>query len=445
VCRSLPIPRTGTRADPGADLAKPKAPAGLSLRLTAADRLQIVLTGASFAPLSPSDVADPRDRALANRLITTALRYHGPISRLIGDLLERGLPKKSGRFEAVLRLSLGQLLFLPDAGDHSALFLAGEAMRADPKSQHLIKLMNGVLREAQRRRDSVEIKASTLFPPGLMQMWRMAYGAEAVEAFGRALLEGAPLDLTLKGDDPGLGAAPVLADTVRLVERDRAVDQLPGYADGRFWVQDAAAAIPARLLRIEPGARVLDLCAAPGGKTAQLIKSGYRVTALDRDPARVDRLTRNLARLAYSAEILTVDAADYAPVTPFDGILLDAPCSATGTFRRHPEVVWHRNEADIAGRVALQQRLISQAVSCLNPGGVLIYCVCSLEPQEGELQAEWAIAQGLKVLPISAQELDGWAAPVTKDGFLRTHPGLTVPGEKGGTLDGFFIARFQRP
>lgn len=426
-------------------MAKPKAPAGLSLRLTAADRLQSVLKGASFSPLSPSEVADPRDRALGNRLITTALRYHGPISRLIGELLERGLPKKSGRFEAMLRLSLGQLLFLPDVGEHSALFLAGEAMRADPKSQHLIKLMNGVLREAQRRRASVEVKASTLFPPGLMQMWRMAYGSEAVEAFGRALLEDAPLDLTLKSDDPGLNAAPVMADTVRLVERDRPVDQLPGYAEGRFWVQDAAAAIPARLLTLAPGARVLDLCAAPGGKTAQLAKAGYQVTALDRDPARIDRLRRNLARLGYAAEIVVADAVEYTPSAPFDGILLDAPCSATGTFRRHPEVAWHRDEADIAGRVVLQQRLITRAVSCLNPGGVLVYCVCSLEPQEGERQAEWAITQGLTVYPISARELDGWAAPVTKDGFVRTHPGLTVPGEKGGTLDGFFIARFRRP
>jgi 16S rRNA (cytosine967-C5)-methyltransferase len=426
-------------------LAKPKDPAGLSLRLAAADRLQIVLKGASFSPLSASEIADSRDRALGNRLITTALRYHGPISRLIGDLLERGLPKKSGRFEPVLRLSLGQLLFLPDVGEHSALFLAGEAMRADPRTQHLIKLMNGVLREAQRRRDSVEVNASSLFPPGLLQMWRMAYGSEAVEAFGRALLEGAPLDMTLKADDPGLGAAPVMADTVRLVERDRSVDQLPGYAEGRFWVQDAAAAIPARLLRLGNGARVLDLCAAPGGKTAQLIKAGYQVTALDRDPARVERLQQNLARLNYSAEIVVADAAEYAPAARFDGVLLDAPCSATGTLRRHPEVVWHRDAADIAGRVSVQQRLISHAISCLNPGGVLVYCVCSLEPQEGELQAEWALAHGLEIYPIAAEELDGWAAPVTKDGFLRTHPGLTVPGEKGGTLDGFFIARFRRP
>jgi 16S rRNA (cytosine967-C5)-methyltransferase len=425
-------------------LAKSKEAAGLKLRLIAADRLQAVLKGASFSPFTAAEIADPRDRALGNRLVTTAFRYHGPISKLVDTLLARGLPKKSGRFGAILHLSLGQLLFLPDAGDHSALFLAGEAMRADPKSQHLIKLMNGVLREAQRRRDSIMLDASALFPRPLLEVWRDAYGEAAIEAFARALLDGAPLDLTLKAGDPGLGASPVLADTVRLVDRDRSVDQLAGYAEGAFWVQDAAAAIPARLLKLAAGARVLDLCAAPGGKTAQLVKAGYEVTAVDRDPSRVERLRQNLGRLDFGAAIVTADAADYMPEIPFDGVLLDAPCSATGTFRRHPEVVWHRDPADIASRIALQQKLILKARDSLKPGGILVYCVCSLEPQEGERQAEWATAQGLDPLPINATELDGWAAPVTKDGTVRTHPGLIVPGEKAGTLDGFFVARFRR-
>ena len=421
-----------------------KQATGLALRLVAADRLQTVLKGQSFAPFGAGEIADARDRSLANRLVTTALRYHGPITQLLDTLLARGLPKKSGRFEAVLRLSLGQLLFLPDLGEHSALFLAGEAMRADQRTQHLIKLMNGVLREAQRRRDDVVVNAETLFPAPLLATWRAAYGDAAVEAFGRALLEGAPLDLTLKAPIAGLEAAPVLGDTVRMVERDRSVDQLPGYAEGQFWVQDAAAAIPARLLNLAPGARVLDLCAAPGGKTAQLIKAGYAVTALDRDPARVERLRHNLDRLGYTAELVTADALDYRPEGGFDGVLLDAPCSATGTFRRHPEVAWHRQPADIAGRVALQRRLLAHAAACLNPGGTLVYCVCSLEPEEGEQQAEWAVSLGLVPLPIEAEELDGWAAPVCKSGGIRTHPGLTVPGDKGGTLDGFFIARFRR-
>ncbi|MEP7239286.1 MAG: RsmB/NOP family class I SAM-dependent RNA methyltransferase [Devosia sp.] len=422
----------------------PKAAPGLATRLAAAARLADVLQGNNFSPFAAGEIADPRDRALANRLVTTALRYHGPITSLVGVLLAKGLPKKSGLFEPVLRLSLGQLLFLPDLGAHSAIFLAGEAMRADPRSQHLIKLMNGVLREAQRRAADIAVAAAALFPPALLATWRGAYGDAALDAFAAALLAGAPLDLTLKESDPGTGGVAVLADTVRVNDRDRPVDQLSGFTDGAFWVQDAASAIPARLLQLAAGARVLDVGAAPGGKTAQLCKAGYAVTALDRDPARMDRLRANLARLHYAADTVVADALDHTPEAAFDGVLLDAPCSATGTFRRHPEVVWHRDAADIAGRVGVQRRLIEKAAGALRSGGILIYCVCSLEPDEGEAQAAWAEGQGLEPLPISAAELDGWAAPVTKEGFVRTHPGLVVPGAAGGTLDGFFVARFRR-
>ncbi len=422
---------------------------GLALRLAAAERLQAVLKGASFAPLSASDVADPRDRALANKLITTALRRHGHLTPMLDHLLDKGMPKKSGSFEAVIRLSLAQLLFLPELGAHSALFLAGEALKRDKSAQHLGKLANAVLRRAQAEAADLQSgPPELLFAPALVETWTKAYGAQAIPAFAQALLEGAPLDVTLKADYPALlellGASPVIADTVRIGERDRPVDQLPGFAEGRFWVQDAASAIPARLFRLPAGSRVLDVGAAPGGKTAQLVKAGYNVTALERDPTRVDRLRDNLHRLSYLAEIVTADALDYSPAKAFDGVLLDAPCSATGTFRRHPEVVWHRKPADIAGRVALQRRLIDKAVSCLNPGGVLIYCVCSLEPEEGEQQAAWALGQGLEPLPITATELDGWAVPVSETGYIRTHPGQIVPGEKGGTLDGFFVARFRR-
>jgi 16S rRNA (cytosine967-C5)-methyltransferase len=430
-------------------LPKQKHVPGLELRLIAAERLTQVLKGASFSPLSASELADSRDRGLANKLITTALRRHGHLNVVLTRLLERGMPRKSGSFEAVLRLSLAQILYLPELGDHSALFLAGEASKRDRQSQHLSKLMNAILRRAQA--EAAELREhgpEQLFAPALVKTWQAAYGADIVLAFARALLEGASLDLTLKADYPTLlellGARPIMADTVRVDERDKPVDQLPGYAEGRFWVQDAAAAIPARLMTLTPGARVLDVGAAPGGKTAQLIKAGYTVTALDRDPQRVARLQQNLMRLAYTADLVTADALDYSPAKAFDGVLLDAPCSATGTFRRHPEVVWHRNPADIAGRVALQRRLIARAVECLNPGGILVYCVCSLEPEEGEQQAEWATGQGLDVVPISASELDGWAVPVTQAGFVRTHPGQIVPGEKGGTLDGFFVARFRR-
>ena len=238
----------------------------------------------------------------------------------------------------------------------------------------------------------------------------------------------------------------MLADTVRVAERDSAVDALPGFAEGRWWVQDAAAAIPARLLQLNPGARVLDLCAAPGGKTAQLVKAGYSVTALDNDTGRLERMSGNLARLGYTPEIVEADGLTWRPAQKFDGVLLDAPCSATGTFRRHPEVIWHRDAADVAGRVALQRRFIAAATDCLNPGGVLIYCVCSLEPDEGEDQARWIAGHAtlLEPYPVTAEELDGLAGAVTADGHVRTWPGLPVPGENGGTLDGFFVARYRR-
>jgi 16S rRNA (cytosine967-C5)-methyltransferase len=233
---------------------------------------------------------------------------------------------------------------------------------------------------------------------------------------------------------------------VRIDVRDKPVSGLPGYVEGRWWVQDLAAAIPARLLALSAGARVLDMCAAPGGKTAQLVKAGYAVTALDNNPGRLVRLRENLDRLGYAADIVEADAATFQPQQRFDGVLLDAPCSATGTFRRHPEVLWHRGAARIQSRIELQRAFIANAISCLNPGGVLIYCVCSLERAEGEDQLGW-IAEAhpeLRADPIAASDLPELPGAVTAAGRVRTHPGLAVPGDKPGTLDGFFIARFRR-
>lgn len=424
-------------------------PAGLELRLIAARRLGEVLGGARFVPLGAGEIADPRDRALGNRLITTALRRHGHLNIAIGRLLDRGLPARSGSFEATLRLSLAQLIYLPEVGAHSALFLAVEAAKRDRKAAHLAKLMNAVLRRAQADADALrQLPSAALFPEALADRWRARYGAEALEGFAAALLDGAPLDLTLKDaatvELPG--ATPVFADVVRLDYRDRRIEDLPGYADGQWWVQDLAASLPARLLDLPAGARVADLCAAPGGKTAQLVKAGYAVTAVESDRPRLDRLAGNLGRLGFEAELVEADARKFAPAVPFDGVLLDAPCSATGTFRRHPEVAWHRSTTDIAGRVALQRDLLTAAWRMLKPGGTLVYCVCSLEPEEGEAQAEWALANlpGIHPEPVAPTAL----APLTEavvGGSLRTHPAMAVPGTSAGTLDGFFAARFRRP
>lgn len=425
-------------------------PAGLKLRLIAAQRLRAVLGGDHFVPLDAADLPDGRDRALANRLINTALRRHGQIDVILAELLEKGLPSRSGSFEAVLRLSLAQLVFLPDLGAHSALFLAVEAIKRDNKARHLAGLMNAVLRKAQSNSARYGLMDESLvLPEPVRKRWSDLYGAEALSRFANALIEGAPLDLTLRDDDPGLvealGAERLIADTVRLEQRDRPVDALPGYAEGRFWVQDAASALPARLLALPEAGAVLDLCAAPGGKTAQLTKAGHRVTALDNDPSRLARLRANMERLGYDPELVEADAANYAPLALFDAVLLDAPCSATGTFRRHPEVLWHRSAGDIAGRVRLQQALLANAFRCLKAGGTLIYCTCSLEPEEGELQVDWALdaLPGLELFPIRPEELADLPEIVTPRGLVRTHPGIT-PGQGNAGMDGFFVARFRR-
>lgn len=430
-------------------MAKRPEPAGLALRLLASKRLREVLGGEAFQPLGAGELADGRDRALANRLVTTALRRHGQIDTILAELLEKGLPPRSGSFESVLRLSLAQLVFLPDLGAHSALFLAVEAIKRDAKARHLAGLMNAVLRRAQANSARYGLLPDDLaLPQDARLRWTGIYGESALADFAAALLEGAPLDLTLKTRDDDLIAAldatPVLGQTVRIDSRDRAVDALPGFAEGAWWVQDAAAAIPATLFDLAPGRSVLDLCAAPGGKTAQLLAAGYRVTALDRDPERLARLEANMQRLGFAPEVICADAAA-APQGPYDGILLDAPCSATGTFRRHPEVLWHRSAGDIAGRVRLQRDLLAQAARRLVPGGTLIYCVCSLEPEEGEGQLDW-IAKNLPDLslaPVLASELPALPEAVRAPGIVRTHPGQK-PGSSDSGLDGFFVARFKR-
>ncbi len=426
-------------------MPKDKPAAGLALRLDVIKRLERVLEGSPFEPFASNDLPEGRDRALANRLLNTTLRRQGHLDLVMAELLERGLPKRSGSLEAVLRLSLAQLLFLPDLGAHSAIFLGVEAVKQDPKARHLIGLVNAVLRRAQGSAPRFwALPLPLLFPKELREGWTARFGNEAVERFGQALLEGASLDLTVKTVDPdllvALNAEPFIADTVRVRDRDRPVAALPGYKEGSWWVQDAATAVPARLMSLPRGGRVLDLCAAPGGKTAQLIKYGFNVTALDIEPQRLQRLSGNLERLGYGAETVTADGITFEPEARFDGVLLDAPCSATGIFRRHPEVLWRANERGRQGRVRLQRQLLTNAARCLKPGGVLVYCVCSLEKEEGEGQSDW-IRQAMPELesfPIERAEVEGLEEALQPEGTLRLHPGLVL-----GPLDGFFVARFR--
>ena len=432
--------------------SKPKsetAGEGLVPRKLAAETLATILKGSAFTPIDGTRLPESRDRAFANRLVTTALRRHGHLDIIIAALLERGLPKRAGLFEPLLRIGLTELLFVEGAAAHAAIDSAVTLLKADRRGGHLGKLLNATLRSAQRRAaDFTALPLDTLIAEPFRTSWRTTYGQDVLDRCAEALLAGAPLDLSLKSEDAdlvgALGAEPTLPLSVRITERDRPVDALPGYAEGAWWVQDVAASLPARLIGLPQGARVLDLCAAPGGKTAQLCASGYQVTALDNEADRLVRLKQNLDRLGLAAEITCADAAEPLDLTPFDAILIDAPCSATGTFRRHPEVLLNRSEKDIADRVQLQRRIIANAVPLLKPGGVLVFATCSLEPAEGEEQADWIAASfpALTPAPATPAERQILAPALTQAGRLRTHPGLAWPELAAGGMDGFFVARF---
>ena len=284
-------------------------------------------------------------------------------------------------------------------------------------------------------------------PDWLAARWRAAYG-DAAPAIAEAHRRGGAIDLTARADPAGwaerLGATLLATGTLRLNDRG-AIRELPGYAEGAWWVQDAAAALPARLLDARPGERVADLCAAPGGKTAQLASAGATVLAVDRSRHRLKRLAENMARLRLAVDTKVADALTLE-AEPFDAVLLDAPCSATGTIRRHPDVPWTKREADLAKLVDLQARLLDKAAALTRSGGRLVYCTCSLEPEEGERQAESFLARhpAFAPVPVRADELPGLEEAITPNGDVRTlpHQGGAALGASG--LDGFFIARFSR-
>jgi 16S rRNA (cytosine967-C5)-methyltransferase len=309
--------------------------------------------------------------------------------------------------------------------------------------------VNAVLRriaaDGPRALEKVDADRATL-PGWLWTRLVAAHGEAVVRAAAAAMRTEPPLDITLRDAEPGDWAATLEAVILPTGSLRRAsdgrIEALPGFDDGAWWIQDAAAALPATLLGQVKGLRVADLCAAPGGKTAQLLSAGAEVTAVDRSPARLERLKQNMDRLGYKPRIVAADAARWRPETPFDAILLDAPCTATGTLRRHPDVAWTKTPKDIDALTGLQDRLLTAAVEMLQPGGLLVYCTCSLLPEEGEARIDALIASGAPVerVPLDAQDC-AESAFVTARGDLRTLPDAWA--EQGG-LDGFFAARLRR-
>ena len=401
--------------------------------------------------MQPRSGLDARDRALARSIATVALRRLGTIRKALARRLEKGMPKRGGGLEWTLIVAAAQILFL-EIPDHAAVDLAVKAARAEPASAPFAALANAVLRAIARDRDQILADSDPLeddTPAWLAQRWRGAFGESAARAIAMAHRSEPTLDLSVKSDPASwaekLGGVVLPTGSVRL-DTHAPVAELEGYADGEWWVQDAAAALPAKLLGPAPGMRVVDLCAAPGGKAAELAAAGASLTAVDRSAERLKLLAANFARLRLHSEIVVADALAFeAP--PFDAVLLDAPCSATGTIRRHPDVAWTKRPGALAPLVRLQAELLDRATALARPGGALVYCVCSLEPEEGEAQIAALLRRNPDVWrrPIAPQEIGGLSECLTPSGDLRTLPcHLWSDSPRRSGLDGFFAARLQK-
>jgi 16S rRNA (cytosine967-C5)-methyltransferase len=429
---------------------------GLPARRLAAALIDEVLRAGTaldetYERMAPGFGLDAADASLARAIAVTSFRRLGTIQNAINDRLERGSPKNSGPFEPILVAAAAQILFL-DVPDHAAVDLAIRHLHEDGRSARYVSLGNAILRRLARERDAVLAEAVDPFedtPPWLAESWQTAYGEDTAAAIAKAHADEPPLDLTVKEDAAGwaekLDGIVLPTGSVRLRER-APVPSLPGFAEGEWWVQDAAAALPALLLAARPGERVADLCAAPGGKTAQLAAAGADVTAIDRSGPRLRRLRANLERLGLTAEVITADVAIWQ-AEPFDAVLLDAPCSATGTIRRHPDVAWTKSEEDRDRLVALQSRLLEAAAKLTKPGGRLVYCTCSLEPEEGERQVEAFLAShpDFARSAIEPAEVGGLAEAINAAGDLRTLPHQLAgesPRLSGWT--GFYASRLIR-
>jgi 16S rRNA (cytosine967-C5)-methyltransferase len=381
----------------------------------------------------------PRDRAFARALVMAALRHLGPIDAALQSRLKKPPPE---RIVNVLRLGVTQLLVLK-LPPHAAVGATVDLTAAQKGGAAFKGLVNAILRGLGREPPPIE-DPSLLAPPWLAARWRAAYGQADADAIAVLIAAEPATDITPKdaGDDlaAALEGEMLSGGSVRTGLKGE-VSSWPGFADGRWWVQDASAAVPARLLRVRPGETALDLCAAPGGKTLQLAAAGAEVSAVDKSAGRLKRVAENLARTGLRAETIAADAATWKDPRTFDAVLLDAPCSATGTFRRHPDVLWVASPADIPKLAAVQAALLDSAARRVKPGGRLVYCVCSLEPEEGEGQVAAFLARtpGFALDPITPGEGGAPEASLRPDGTLRI-----LPHHLSGGTDGFFVARMRR-
>lgn len=427
-----------------ADPRKRRRPAEADPPGTASRRAALRLLDAVLRRGDPLDIAahaatqglPPADRAFAIAITSETLRWMGDIDALIDGATEQTLPEDV-KSRAVLRLALAQLLVLKTS-PHAVVSTALPLVAGGPR-----RLVHAILSRAQQ--EAWELPTGASLPEAVAERWADQWGDEVIAAAASAWSAPPPIDLSFAAE-PGEGEwaeAVALAPLHRRLPRGQAVETMPGFREGGWWVQDLAASLPARLFGQGKGRSLLDLCAAPGGKTMQLAAAGWNVVAVDASAKRLGRLSENLARTGLTAEVVQGDIRTWRPDAPVDAILLDAPCSATGIFRRHPDVLHRIEPRQIGEMAALQAELLDRAAQWVKPGGILVYATCSLERAEGEDRIaafldghlDWSIE------PVTADELPDDIAP-DGSGFVRTLPGMLADA---GGLDGFFIARLRAP
>jgi 16S rRNA (cytosine967-C5)-methyltransferase len=452
--RKGPDSPSGGEGRPPREPRKPTV-AGWQSRLAAADILfqvtdEEVDLDTALEQSDPYARLSPSDRGFARAIASSALRGLGRIDWALGGLLDRPLEEIEPALRALLRTGVAQLWLLK-APDYAAVSATVEAARRWPPARRGGGLLNAVLRRASREPELFETAPPTsVWPHWLAGRMRAALGTERADELARQQLDEPTLDLSLKRPETAAAWAEQLdgeateAGSVRLKAGVR-LAELPGYAEGEWWVQDAGAALAVRLLAPKAGETVLDLCAAPGGKALQIACSGARLIALDVSSQRLAVLTENARRVGAEMTIVAADARDWRPDAPVDAILLDAPCSAMGVLRRLPEAAWRRDPATLGRYPKLQADLLRSAFAMLKPGGRLVYCVCTPFPEEGAAVVAAALEQGWARLPVRAEEIPGFAHALTPAGDVLTAP---QPGAKdsGETVrsDVFFLARLEK-
>ena len=406
---------------------------GIGPRAAAVQALNEVLGEGRMLAQIPEPELPPGERARARRLTEEVLRRIEPADKLLDKALRKNPPLA---LRNILRLALVELAL--GAAPHGVVNAAVTLARKDRKTQHMSGLVNAVLRNI----DASALASAPVqkLPRWLRQPMVHFYGRDAVAAMEEVFTQTPPLDLSHR-DGAILPEGEALpTGSLRLREPGQ-VSALPGYAEGGWWVQDVAAALPARLLAAKAGEKVLDLCAAPGGKTMQLAATGAEVTALDISGPRMKRIAENLTRAGLKAELVTADALAWQPEGQFDAILLDAPCSATGTIRRHPDLPFVKDGSETEGLAALQAELLDRALGWLKPGGRLVFATCSLLPEEGEYQLKAALERHPDLV-VERPDLPGLQPEwITPEGGIRLRPDYLA--EQGG-MDGFFMMRLRR-